>query len=55
MLWNQGGRIGHRVVVDSVQNGMVGIRDPTNATSYMMRVADFVRVWTLEAVYRRTR
>jgi filamentous hemagglutinin len=53
MLWNPGSRIGHWVVVDSVENGMVGVRDPANATSYMMRLADFLEAWTENAVIRR--
>ncbi len=46
MMWD-GGRVGHWVVVDGVNNaGMVMIRDPFNGTSYEMTQADFLNTWS---------
>ena len=53
MLWQPGNRIGHWVVVDAIDNGLVGIRDPAHATSYVMKLADFLEAWTDTVVLRR--
>jgi hypothetical protein len=40
-----GTEIGHWVVVDSIEDGVVGIRDPAQATSYLMDFGKFLEAW----------
>jgi Peptidase C39 family len=53
MMWDSGNRVGHWVVVDGVNDvGMVVIRDPYNATRYLMTIEDFLNTWNGNCVYK---
>lgn len=44
---------GHHLVVDSVINNVVSIRDPWEGTRYTMSFAEFDANWTGQALYRK--
>jgi filamentous hemagglutinin len=48
-----GAKIDHAVVVDGVNDGdTVSVRDPFDATSYTMRIEDFLGYWTWAAIWQ---
>lgn len=52
MMWEQGKKIGHWVVVRGTdKNGNVIIHDPWKGTSYTMKREDFLSTWNGYAVY----
>ncbi|WP_305067801.1 MULTISPECIES: hemagglutinin repeat-containing protein [unclassified Kosakonia] len=54
MMWEQGGRIGHWVVVKGTDSkGNVFINDPWKGTSYKMTYKDFEETWNGNAVFNQ--
>ncbi len=55
VLWEEGARIGHFVVVDGLdETGKVMIRDPQGkGTRYKMEEKDFLQYWNQQGVYLR--
>lgn len=54
MMWDQGSRVGHWVVVKGVDNtGNVLIHDPWKGTSYKMTMKEFSGVWNEIAVFKQ--
>lgn len=55
VLWEIGGRFGHIVVVDGIdETGKVKIRDPQGkGTKYKMEKDEFLRYWNQQGVYLR--
>jgi filamentous hemagglutinin len=54
MMWEQGTRVGHWVVVDGVNAaGNVIIRDPAGGTRYVMTESSFRGAWNGFAVFRQ--
>lgn len=48
-----GAKIDHAVVVDGVNDdNIVSVRDPFDATSYTMRIEDFLSYWTWAAIWQ---
>lgn len=54
IMWEQGGRIGHWVVVKGTDSkGNVSINDPWKGTSYKMTYKDFEETWNGNAVFNQ--
>ena len=52
-LWLTGANMGHRLIVDSLnQAGEMIIRDPWQGTAYRMSRTEFLNYWNGQAVYR---
>jgi len=48
----EGTDVGHMVVVDKIENGLVKVRDPLGGTRYNMTTDEFLRVWSGIAVFK---
>ncbi|PHM33839.1 DUF637 domain-containing protein [Xenorhabdus szentirmaii] len=54
MMWDQGSRIGHWVVVKGIDKaGNILIHDPWKGTSYKMTIDNFNKVWNEIAVFKQ--
>ncbi len=48
----EGSTLGHLVLVESLDNGLLKIKDSWDATAYQMTVEDFLQVWNGEIIFR---
>ncbi len=48
----EGSTLGHLVLVESLENSWLKIKDPWDATSYQMAIEDFLQVWNGEIIFR---
>jgi len=51
VLWEVGARIGHMVIVDSLDKNILTILDPWDGTKYKMAQDIFLQHWNGQAVY----